>query len=200
MIRPMLIPLICLTFLAGCGGLLGGGPARDAYELRGNIAPAPQAARPRALHLIVEPPIVAGSLDSDRILIRPNARQAQYLPDAAWTDTPAAMVQTALVREIDATGAFLYVGREPLGAGGDYALLTEIVDFQPEITDAGVVTHLRINARLVRESDLRIAGIRSFQARIPTANTDTANLIAALDLGMAQITGQMTGWVLGLAR
>lgn len=198
MTRPALLAaLALLTFLPGCaalGALTGGGASRDAYELRGNLPPARTAAR-SGLHVIVEPPVVAGSLDTERILIRPNRIQAQYLPDGEWTDTPARMLQTALVREIDGTGAFRYVGREPLGAGGDYALLTEITDFQAELGPGGVVVnHLRISARLVRERDVEVVAQQLFEASVPAASTATTDLIPALDTAMNAVVGQMTAW------
>jgi len=191
--------LAALAALPGCAAIsaLSGGPARDAYELRGNLPAARPAARTR-LHVIVEPPIVAGALDTERILIRPNRLQAQYLPDGAWTDPPAEMLQTALVREIDATGAFRYVGREPLGAGGDYALLTEITDFQPEVTEGGgIVVRLRVVARLVRESDVEVVANRMFETTVPAASTATLALVAALDAGMNRVVGEMAAWTVG---
>lgn len=195
--------LAAVTLLPGCaalGALTGGGASRDAYELRGNLPPDRAAAR-SPLHVIVEPPMVSGALDTQRILIRPNRFQAQYLPDGEWTDTPAKMLQTALVREIDGTGAFAYVGREPLGAGGDYALVTEITDFQPELTQGGAVeNHLRVSAKMVREADVTVIAQRVFEVRVPASSTATAALVPALDAGMNRITGEMTGWALSVLR
>lgn len=202
-LRPLFAALAAVSLLPGCaaiGALTGGGSARDAYELRGNLPPDRAAAR-SPLHVIVEPPIVSGALDTQRILIRPNRFQAQYLPDGEWTDTPAKMLQTALVREIDGTGAFAYVGREPLGAGGDYALVTEITDFQPELTAAGAVeNHLRVSAKMVREVDVTVIAQRVFEARVPAGSTATTALVPALDAGMNRITGEMTGWALSVLR
>lgn len=198
MTRPALAALAVLILLPGCAALGalagGGGAARDAYELRGNLPPDRPGAR-SALHVIVEPPVAGGSLDTERILIRPNRVQAQYLPDGEWTDTPARMLQSALVREIDGTGAFRYVGREPLGAGGDFALLTEITDFQAELGPQGqVATHLRISARLVREMDLEVVAQQVFEVSVPAGSTATADLIPALDAAMNQIVARMTAW------
>lgn len=198
MTRLLTAALICATAaLPGCGAigaLNKAGRTLDAYELRGELPPARPPA-PGGLHLIVEPPVVAASLDTDRILIRPNRLQVQYLPDARWSDPPAKMVQAALVRQLDATGRFGYVGRTPLGAGGDVALISDIIDFEAEVGAGGAVTtRLRVSARLVQESDLRIRAARSFEVSVPARSTDTADLVAAMDAAMTRLVGQMVGW------
>lgn len=189
--------LSAMLALSGCSVLSALGKATaslDAYELRGNLPPVTETRRSQ-LHVIVEPPIVSGALDTDRILIRPNRLQAQYLPDGRWTDTPAKMLQSALVREIDGTGAFGYVGREPLGGGGDYAVVTEITDFQPEVvTDGQIEDHIRVATKLVRERDVAVVAQRVFEVRVPAASTNTPHLIASLDAAMARIVGEIVSW------
>ncbi|MRX50531.1 hypothetical protein GI374_08760 [Paracoccus sp. S-4012] len=199
MTRParLALALAAVSLMPGCaalGALGGGGPPRDAYELRGPLPGERPPAR-TSLHVIVEPPIVTGALDTDRILIRPNRLQAQYLPDGNWTDKPAEMLQAALVRAIDGSGAFRYVGREPLGLGGDYALVTEITDFQAEVGSDGRVTdRLRVSAKLVRESDVDVIAQRIFDVAVPVASSGTLDIVAALDGAMTAIVAQMTEW------
>lgn len=195
--RPLL--LVVLLALPSCGvigALTKATTPLDAYELRGNL-PAVQPSARGQLHLIVEPPVVAASLDTDRILIRPNGLQAQYMPDGRWTDPPSKMLQTALVRELDAAGKFAYVGRTPLGPGGDYALLTEIIAFEAQLDATGnPSTHVRLLARLVRERDLAIAATRVFATTVPVPTTATPDLVRGLDAALSQITAQMTDWTL----
>lgn len=193
------LPVIAL--LGGCSAISALNSAAkplDAYELRGNQPPEIVSRRSN-LHVIIEPPVVGGALDTDRILIRPTRLQAQYLPDGRWTDKPADMLRTTMVREIDATGAFRYVGRTPLGAGGDYAVLTEITDFQAELTPPDDIagTHLRVSAKIVREADLQIVAQRVFETRSPAASTETDDLVTSLDRGLSDIVGQITVWVVG---
>ena len=68
--------------------------------------------------VIIELPTTSGALATDRIMIRPNRLQAQYLPESRWSEPAPVMVQTLMLRAVEATGAVRYVGREPLGVSG----------------------------------------------------------------------------------
>lgn len=190
----LLLTPIMLSSCGAIGALSRAATPLDAYELRGNI-PAVRKPSQGRLHLIVEVPVTAASLDTDRILIRPNRLQTQYLPDGRWTDPPSKMLQTALVRELDGTGAFAYVGRTPLGAGGDYALLSEITAFEGQVDPEGrPLVHLRLSARLIHETDLAVASRRTFDVALPVATTATVDLVRGMDAALSQMTDQIVRW------
>ena len=159
-----------LLALCGCSAVSALNKAAiplDAYELR---APTnmPQAGRSLNRALSIEPPTTSGALDTDRILVKPNPVQSLYLPDGRWASELPAMWQTMALRAFEDTGALSYVGRKPLGAVGDFALISEITDFQAELGDDDTATiRLRLTARLVRESDARVMARRVFSAAVP---------------------------------
>lgn len=191
-----------LAALSGCGalGALGDvSTALDVYELR---TPAPDAPAARALQrdVIVELPTSGGTLDTDRILIRPNPLQAQYLPDARWSDPTPLMVQTMMLRALEATGGLRYVGRQPLGGSGDFAVVTELTDFQAELQDDGETAMVRLGlvSRVVREADAGIVAGRTFAVSAPAASVDTQPLIAAFDSAASRLFADHAAWVLGV--
>ncbi|MFD1912807.1 ABC-type transport auxiliary lipoprotein family protein [Halodurantibacterium flavum] len=201
--RLLLSPAFGLTLFAllpGCAAIsaLSGSDPLDVYDLR----PAPSlgvaSARPTR-DLVIEEPTTRGALATDRILIRPNPLQAQYLPDGRWSDETPALVQTQLVRAFEDTGALRYVGRRPLGLSGDYALLSEITDFQAELQPDGrsALVRIRLSARLVREADTGILGARVFEATALSASTDTLNIVSAFDTAAAALVPQIAAWGLG---
>lgn len=195
--RPALpVLLVAALALGGCAAL-GGGPALDAYELR---APAegPVARRSLARDLVVELPEAGPSVDIDRILVRPNPLQAQYLPGARWADPAPVLLQGLMLRGLEDAGGLRYVGRRPLGSSGDFALISEITDFQAELGANGdpVMVRLRVTARLVREDDASIRASRSFEVLAPAASTDTLDVIEGFEAGAAQLVPQVTEWVL----
>lgn len=182
--------------LPGCGALsaLQGEPDRDLFELR---APTAISCGPARIgELVVEPPKTRGTLDSNRIMIRPSALQTQYLPDAEWGDTVPMMLQRLLVDSLDATGSFDHVGRAPLGLSGDYALISEIRDFNAEMADDGVIIRLSVDAQMVSEMDANVVGRGSFAASVPAPSTSTTDLVPAFDAATRQLVGQMRGWAL----
>lgn len=189
-----------LTALGGCGALSAFEDAAtplDAYELR---APAegPVAARNTGRDLVIEVPDARGALDTDRIMIRPNALQAQYLPGVRWTDDAPVMVQTLMLRAFENANALRYVGRRPLGSSGDYALVSELTDFQAEFGPGGTVaTRVRLTARLVRESDAAVLASRTFQAAAPAASTDPLDVALSFNAATDALLPELVGWVLG---
>ena len=93
--------VLLLTGLSGCAALTSVNDASvelDAYTL----APLAVVETPaRSVHLVVQLPTSAGALATDRILIKPSALQAQYLPDGRWTDPAPVLVQTLLLASLD---------------------------------------------------------------------------------------------------
>ena len=183
--------------LSGCAGLFGGGPALDAFELR---APSegPVARRSLGRDLVVELPEAGPAVDIDRILVRPNPLQAQYLPRARWTAPAPVMLQTLMVRRFEDANAFRFVGRRPLGPGGDFALIGELTDFQAELNDTGpgALVRVRLTARLVREEDAAVMASRSFQITEPAESLETLELLGAFNTATDRLLTELSGWVL----
>jgi cholesterol transport system auxiliary component len=191
-----LLAAFALSLLSGCGGLLGGATTPlDAYELR---APqVPQAAQASGRSLVVEIPGAGGALSTDRVMIRPNPLQAQYLPGARWTADAPEMLQTLMLRALEDTNALRYVGRRPLGGTGDIALISELTDLQAEVGPEGAVTaRMRLTARFIRESDAAVLSSRTFQATVPVASTETLDVIQGLNAASDAVLGELVVWVL----
>jgi cholesterol transport system auxiliary component len=191
-----------LAMLSGCAAISAVSDAAtplDVYELRPPTAIVATSRRALQRDVIVELPTTSGALDTDRILIRPNPLQAQYLPDVRWSDTTPVTVQTLMLRSIEATGAVRYVGRTPLGVSGDYAVVTEVVDFQAEVDPTGdtATVRLQLLVRLVREQDASIVTSRTFTATAPAASTETMTVIEAFGVASDQVFAEFATWLQG---
>ena len=196
---PTALLIAATATLSGCGALsaLQGEPQRDLFELR---APAALSCpRSRIGELVIEPPKARGTLDSNRIMIRPSALQTQYLPDAEWGDTVPAMLQRLLVESLSATGSFDQVGRAPLGLSGDVAMISEVQDFNVDLSADGTLIRLGVGAQLVDEMEAKVIARGRFAAAVPAAGTRTADLIPAFDAATRHLIGQMTAWTLDAA-
>lgn len=193
-----LLPLAALFLTSGCAalGALSGGPQRDVFELR-ETGPAMACGRVRAMELVVETPKAAGPIDSERILVRPNPLQVQYLPDAQWGDSVPVMVQTLMVRRLADYNLFSHVGRAPLGSSGDYALLSEVGDFSAVVQGKGAVVTLKLSAQIVNEMSARVVARQDFAVSVPVDSTDTPALIAGFDAGGQRLFDQVGDWAAG---
>lgn len=198
--RMMLFAMLA-ALLSGCGAISAIGDATtplDAYDLHAPADGPVAQGRPLQRDLIIEIPSASGALDTDRIMIRPNPLQAQYLPRARWSDPTPVMVQTLMLRSIENANALRYVARRPLAGSGDFALIAELTDFQAELdeeTDTAMV-RLRLVARIVRESDASILATRTFSSSAPAADLETLALVESFNTAAAPLMRDLTGWVL----
>lgn len=191
--------------LASCAALsavTGATTPLEVYELRAPAGIAATSRRPLPRDVIVELPTTGGSLDTDRIMIRPNALQAQYLPDVRWSETTPVMVQTLMLRSIEASGVVRYVARKPLGGSGDYALVTEIVDFQAETMgeDEAATVRIKFIVRAVRESDAAIIASRTFEATAEAPSTETHVLAETFNTASDAVFTEFAAWLVSVLR
>ncbi|SEO07436.1 cholesterol transport system auxiliary component [Pseudorhodobacter antarcticus] len=200
----LLLALATAALLPGCSALsaLSGAatPLSD-YDLNAPATPV-QARTTSSRQLVVELPTAPGALTTDRILIRPHPLQAAYLPDGKWAEETPTMLQTLMVRSFEDANAFRYVGRRPLGSMGDYALLTELTDFQAEAAADGqtATIRLRLTARLVREEDASVIASRSFTQTTPVPSTQALALVEGFNTANQAMLADLTIWVLDAAK
>ncbi|GGH43417.1 ABC transporter [Frigidibacter albus] len=196
---------LVLTLLSGCGAFTAVSEAsaqRDAYTL----SPAAAAASAPALgngHLVVELPSSAGALATDRILIKPEAFQAQYLPDAQWSEPAPALVQTLLVTSFQNLGGFRLVGRTGAGLMPDYTLMTELQEFQAQPAGpAAEPLDVRVSAMmtLIRESDRRIVATRRFAATARVQTDETTDVVRGFDSALREVLAEAVVWTQAQAR
>ena len=189
------------TALTGCGAIkaLEGEPDRDVFELRPPSDTPLKCGRGRIAELEIETPKARGTLDTERIMIRPSALQTQYLPDARWGDTVPVTLQTLLVRGFSLYDVWTHVGRVPLGTAGDYAIISEINDFNAEVAGKGAIVKLTVDAQMVREADSTVVARGHFATSAEAPSTKTDDLVPAFDVAGQQLVAQMTEWGLRAA-
>lgn len=190
-----------LSMLGGCsalGALSDVSTPLDVYDLRApSGAPVVQGST-LARDVVVEIPTTSGVLNTDRIMIRPDALQAQYLPGVRWGDEVPVMMQTLMLRALENTNGLRYVGRRPLAGSGDFAIVTELVDFQAELSADGLtsIVSIRMTSRLVRERDASIVASRTFTAQQAASSTETPALIQAFDRAADAVLIDFADWTM----
>ncbi|WP_417480684.1 ABC-type transport auxiliary lipoprotein family protein [Maricaulis maris] len=203
LIRKVIV-FLALSFLSGCGALTAISDASaplDDYTL--SPAVSASAARSGDAHLVVELPVSAGVLATDRILIKPVPFQAQYLPGARWSEPAPALVQSLLVASFQNLGGFGLVGRTGAGLMPDYTLMTDLQAFQAE--PGGLDTEpfvVRISAMLtlIRESDRRIVASRRFIVTSPVQTDDTLALVRGFENAMQSVLLEAVLWTTAQTR
>lgn len=190
-----------LPMLASCGAVTALGDATtplDVFVLQPPEDVPVRQARPLGLDVIVEEPSTGGALATDRILIQPSPLQAEYLPGVRWSEPAPVLMQTLMLRTLDGAQAFSYVGRQPLGAGGDYAIVTELVDFQAELNPDGETARVivRMISRIVRERGVSIVATRTFASSAEAPSLDDEALVEAFDAAAGRAASEFAVWTL----
>lgn len=199
MSRRAFVPLASLVPLAGCGALSSLSGASDVLDTYTLTPLPPTGKRPAGRgHIVIEAPSAGGALTTDRILIKPGPRQAQYLPDARWSDPAPAMLQTLLVVSLLNRGGLRLVGRDGAGLMPDYTLMTEILGFEaekvgPERAEAQV--HVSLQMTLIREVGRSVASARAFATTVPVTSDKTLTLVEGFDRAMQGILADAVAWV-----
>jgi cholesterol transport system auxiliary component len=185
--------------LSGCGAVAAVSRAsepRDTYTLS---ALAPTGARASGTsHLVIETPTSGGELSTDRILIKVSPLQAEYLPDARWSEQTPAMVQTLMINSTLNRGGFRLVTRVGAGLMPDYTLMTEIQAFQAELTGPeadGVQVRITLHLSLIREEGRSIVGTRTVTTVVQAPSDASDALVAALDRAMLSVMGEAVMWL-----
>lgn len=196
--RRLLSFLACLS-LAGCSAVAALDRAavpQDVHEMR---APQdlPAAAAPADVQLVIDVPAAARALDTDRILVRPGGTRIAYLPDARWSAPAPEMLQAAMVEAFLRSGAFAFVGRRPLGASGDVALVTTLLDFDAKVAAEGdaATVEMTLIARLVRERDAAIVATRTLSRAVAVPDTSSAAILAGFEDVSEGVLSDLARWV-----
>ena len=197
MFRMPLLFALALTALevSGCSVVSKASAPLDAYTLQPlAVAQGQNGSR----HLVVDLPTASGALATDRILIKPNPLQAEYLPKGRWVDPVPQLVQTLLVASLQNAGGFRLVGRDAAGLTPDFVALVEVNAFQAEAPPPGsTATLVRVGLRLslLSAPDNRLVATRRFDATEVAASTEALPLVTAFDVATRQVLAAAVTWV-----
>ncbi|HEX9461226.1 MAG TPA: ABC-type transport auxiliary lipoprotein family protein [Alphaproteobacteria bacterium] len=187
--------LAAAASVAACA--LGGGDAPQLYTLspKSTFDPAlPQV----EWQMIVERPVAAAGLNTQKIALQRTAVTVDYFARAAWTDTAPQLVQTLLIQSFENTGKIRAVTRESTQLRPDYVLQTELREFQAEYEGAGQapVVRVRLNAKMIRLPDRIIIGNQTVERTVPAAKPDMENIVLAFDEALGKVMKQIVEWTL----
>ena len=194
------MPLLFVLALSGCSAFSQAAAPLDAYTLQPLAMTG--AASGGSRHLVVELPTASGALTTDRILIKPNALQAEYLPKGRWVDPVPELVQGLLVASLQNSGQYRLVGRDGAGMTPDFVALVEVNQFQAETPggDAPTVVRVAMTVSLLDVTDRTLRATRRFAASAQTMGSDPLTLVSAFDAATGQVLTEVVGWVGQTAR
>jgi len=185
-----------MAALGGCGALGALNTAATPlpiYDLSARSGAS--AGRRTDRTLVVARPEAPATLDTDRIMVRPDAVSVAYIPAARWGDDLPEVVQSLLVRSLSGTGRIGYVGRAEGGPVPDRALLTRIDAF--EVVDAGesLTARVAMSLTLIADRSQRVIASREFAGQALAGDETPRAVVQAFQAVLDAELPVMADWV-----
>jgi cholesterol transport system auxiliary component len=190
--------IACLLVLGACGSIIPIGPAPNLYNLTPKSTFSPDLPTIDQ-QVVVEEPLAAGGLDSNRIALRPSATEIKYFAMSRWTERAPKMVQMLLVESLENSGRIVSVGRQAIGLRSDFNLKTELREFQAEYFDTGGIApniRVRINVKIIAQPRQKITASRSFEEVVAATGTDIEAIVHAFDEALGKVQKELVEWVI----
>ena len=193
--RLAFLAMASALLFAGCSILPGSGPAPNLYNLTPKSVFRTEVPE-IDYQLVIEEPLAAGGLDSNRIALKPTPTELKYFARARWTERAPKMVQTLIVESFENTERIVAVGRQVIGLRSDFSLKAELREFQAEYYDGGSVpvVRVRINAKLIRQPRQAIVASQSFEAELRATGSGMDPIVTAFDEALGKVIKDLVVW------
>ena len=149
--------------------------------------------KPLAISLVISEPTAPRAFDTERMIVREADGAVSYVEGAQWSDRAPALLQTRLIRSIEAKG--YSVAREGSGVLGDRQLASEISSFNL-VPGSPTYAEVSLTLRLIDTREGKLLASRSFQNHWPVERLSGGDIAAGFDKAIAELTPSITEWVL----
>jgi cholesterol transport system auxiliary component len=146
--------------------------------------------------LVVDPPLAPASIDTVRIAVRKSPLELDYYAGAAWADRVPAMVQTLLVSSFENSGKIVGVGRESASLRADFALRTDIRNFEVEREGGHAAAHVHIVSKLIQMPERVIVSDNSCDYKEDAAGDSLEAIVEAYNSALGRCMRRIVEWTL----
>jgi cholesterol transport system auxiliary component len=190
--------LAALSLVAACASLTKKEPFTT-YAPRYTPAAAPAAAAPVRWQLAVDTPFASDTLDSTRMLVMPTPGAIETYTNARWADTTPLMVRSLLIQAFQDSRRITGVGAVSSGLRADFVIGIDLYDFETQYDGASPRAVIRLNAKLVDQSQNRVIASRMFDASAPVGGATAADASIASEQALATLLPQIVAWTFEIA-
>lgn len=188
-----------LLALAACTVdlLPGAGQAPELYVLTPKSTFSPDLPTVDA-QLVIETPIASEGLNTHRMALRQSPLTLDYFASSRWTERAPKLVQTMLVESFENTGRIVSVGRQGVDLRADYALRSDLREFQAEYLETGAppTVWVRLNAKLVKMPERMIVASETFEQRTKAEGRGMTQVVSAFDESLNKVLKRAVEWTL----
>lgn len=188
--------VVSAVLLGACGTLGLKQPPSTIYSPRLQLPATTPVGPPVDWQLAVNLPLSSQALDTPRILVMPTPGVLEIYPRARWSDPAPALLRNLLVEAFVRSGRILGVGPGPTGLDTNYALDSELRDFQIEYQGAQAHAHVSLNARLVSQHSNRVIAAKVFEADVAITGPGVGAAVEAMQQALDQVLPAIVDWTL----
>jgi len=189
-----LVAALSLAWLAGCS-VLPKAESPDIYRLPSTPLPHSQAAAV-SWSLRIDTPQADRSIDSARIAVLPQGDVISVYKGARWSDRVPTLLRNRLLEAFRDDGRVSALSSDDMNLQADYGLSGDLTAFQSEYRGGQPVVVVRYDARLVRNSGLRIVATHRFEISQPVSGTAVPQVVAAIGQAGDTLARQVVDWTL----
>jgi cholesterol transport system auxiliary component len=190
------LPFAVVLLCAGRASLPGNKEPFTTYSPLYSPPAAAGTTRPIDWQLTIDTPLAGDALDTTRMLVMPTPGALETYKNGRWADTMPLLLRALLIQAFQASGRIQGVGAVASGLHGDYLLSIDLYDFETQYRDGAPHALIRLNAKLVDESQNRVAAARSFDADAPVAGAQAGDAAAAFEQALNRLLPDIVGWTL----
>ena len=191
-----LLAVAATALLAGCQ-IPGSGDPPQLYKATPKTTFDPKLPSVN-WQLVVDRPVASVGLNSQKIALQRTPVTLDYFARANWTDTAPEMIQSLLIESFESTGKIKAVSRESTQLRPDYALQSELRDFQAEYDAPGrpPLIRVRLNVKMVRLPERVIIANDTVERTARAEGGDMENVVLAFDNALGQVMKRIVEWAL----
>lgn len=181
--------------LLGSCTILPKAESPDIYRLPST--PLPRDSAPAVnWTLRVDTPNAERMIDSSRIAVLPQGDVVSVYQGARWSDTATTLLRNRIMDAFRDNGRVAGLSSDETSLQADYSLAGDLRSFQSVYENGQPVVVIRFDARLVKNSGLRIVATRRFDVTQPVGGKTVPEVVAAFGQASDALATQVVGWTL----
>lgn len=196
----LLAAILTSFLLTGCTlsgvvqavGKANSDPAPSTYDLTAPEKPSVRAGSGN-WQLIVRKPNALRSLETERILIKPEKQKISYFPQAVWSDKLPRLLQARIIETFQNSRALRGISNGRDRIAGEMALMLEIRKFQVEIMGERAMARASFHANIVDLKTGAIVSRRIFSQEMATSD-EVGEAVASLNNVFGNIVKRIVKW------
>jgi cholesterol transport system auxiliary component len=181
--------------LLGACTILPKAESPDVYRLPST--PLPRDSAPAVnWTLRVDTPNAERMIDSSRIAVLPQGNVVSVYQGARWADTATTLLRNRIMDAFRDNGRIAGLSSDETSLQADYSLAGDLRSFQSVYENGQPAVVIRFDARLVKNSGLRIVATRRFDVTQPVGGTTVPQVVAAFGQASDALASQLVNWTL----